>query len=116
MRIAPEQQILFWFVNRRWGKYRKYYLLSQAQKPRPSMKKYKVVKTISAEAFENELNVLAKEGWKVISANLAQPSLDNEDTIFFALLVINDVDVELKQLLEENVDELENIDLNPSDN
>ncbi|MDQ4141545.1 MAG: hypothetical protein M3142_13630 [Bacteroidota bacterium] len=80
------------------------------------MKKYKVVKTISAEAFEIELNSLAKAGWKVISANLAQQSAIGEEAVFFALLVINDVEVELKHMLEENVNELEDIDLNPSDN
>ncbi|PSR53088.1 hypothetical protein AHMF7605_05885 [Adhaeribacter arboris] len=80
------------------------------------MKKYKVLRSISAEAFENELNSLAKAGWKVISANLAQQGLESDEAIFFALLVINDVDVELKQMLEENVNELEDIDLNPSDN
>ncbi len=80
------------------------------------MKKYKVLKTSSAESFETELNSLAKAGWKVISANLAQQGLESDEAIFFALLVINDVDVELKQLMEENVDELEDIDLNPSDN
>ncbi|QMU29137.1 hypothetical protein [Adhaeribacter radiodurans] len=80
------------------------------------MKKYKVVKSISAEAFEIELNSLAKAGWKVISANLAQQNGLSEEAIFFALLVINDVDIELKQMLEENVNELEDIDLNPSDN
>ncbi len=80
------------------------------------MKKYKVLKTNSAESFENGLNSLAKAGWKVISANLTQQGLESDEAIFFALLVINDVDVELKQLMEENVDELEDIDLNPSDN
>ncbi|QNF33753.1 hypothetical protein HUW51_13865 [Adhaeribacter swui] len=80
------------------------------------MKKYKAVKSISAESFETELNTLAKAGWKVISANLTQAGVKGDEAIFFALLVMNDVDVELKQLLEENVDELEDIDLNPSDN
>jgi hypothetical protein len=80
------------------------------------MKKYKVLKVDSAEAFEIELNKLAQSGWKVISANLAHPSLENDEVTYFALLVMNDVDVELKQLMEENIDELDNIDLSPSDN
>jgi hypothetical protein len=80
------------------------------------MKKYKVVKLDSAEAFEIALNGLANEGWKVISANMAYSDPQNNEVTYFALLVMNDIDVELKQLMEENTNALEDIDLNPSPN
>ncbi len=80
------------------------------------MKKYKVLKVDSAEAFETGLNSLAQAGWKVIAANIAHPRPENDEITYFALLVMNDVDVELKQLMEENIEELNNLDLNPSDN
>ncbi len=82
------------------------------------MKKYKVLTTDSAEAFEIDLNQLAKQGWKVVSANLSHNGSDNLP-LFFALLVANGTDLVLKELLEENTDELnnpENIGLTPSDN
>lgn len=82
------------------------------------MKKYKVLTTNSAEAFEIDLNQSAKQGWKVVSANIAQNAADNLP-IFFALLVTNGTDLVLKELLEENTDEInnpENIGLMPSDN
>jgi len=83
------------------------------------MKKYKVVKVSSAESFETSLNELAREGWKVVNANLAYQGLESDDATFFALLVNNDTDIALKELMEENVDELNNIEnlgLTPSDN
>ncbi|GEO06499.1 hypothetical protein AAE02nite_41630 [Adhaeribacter aerolatus] len=82
------------------------------------MKKYKVLTTDSAESFEIDLNQLAKQGWKVVSANLTNNGADNLP-LFFALLVTNGTDLVLKELLEENIDELnnpENIGLSPSDN
>jgi len=83
------------------------------------MKKYKVVKVDSAEAFEIALNELAQEGWKVVNANLTYQGLDKTAAIFFALLVNNDTDTALKELMEENTDELNNMDsigLSPSAN
>ena len=83
------------------------------------MKKYKVVKVESAEAFEIALNELAQEGWKVVNANLAYEGSVNSIAIFFALLVTNDTDTALKELMEENTDELNNMDsigLSPSAN
>ena len=82
------------------------------------MKKYRVLTTESAEAFEIDLNHLAKQGWKVVSANLAGNGSNNLPQ-FFALLVTNGTDMVLKELMEENTDELnnpENIGLAPSDN
>lgn len=83
------------------------------------MKKYKVVKVDSAEAFEINLNELAQDGWKVVNANLAYEGTEKSVAIFFALLVNNDTDTALKELLEENTDELNNMDsigLSPSAN
>jgi hypothetical protein len=83
------------------------------------MKKYKVVKVVSAEAFEISLNELAQEGWKVVNANLTFAGSDKTEPVFFALLVSNDTDTALKELMEENADELNNMDsigLSPSDN
>ncbi|MGV3585727.1 MAG: hypothetical protein ACO1OF_01895 [Adhaeribacter sp.] len=82
------------------------------------MKKYKVLTTDSAEAFEIDLNQLAKQGWKVVSANLAQNG-SSTLPVYFALLVSNGTDLVLKELMEENTDELnnpENIGLSPSAN
>lgn len=82
------------------------------------MKKYKVLTTQSAESFEIDLNQTAKQGWKVVAANLSQNGPDNLP-VFFALLVTNSTDEVLKELLAENTDELnnpENIGLAPSAN
>lgn len=83
------------------------------------MKNYKVIKLNSAEAFEISLNELAQEGWKVVNANLAYDGSGSNEAVFFALLVNNDTDTALKELMEENTDELNNMDsmgLSPSDN
>ena len=83
------------------------------------MKKYKVIKADSAEAFEIDLNQLSKNGWKVISSNLSHSTTGTGEPVYFALLVNNDTDDVLKELMAENNEELtnpENIGLSPSDN
>jgi hypothetical protein len=83
------------------------------------MKKYKVLKSDSAESFETDLNQMAKKGWKVVSSNLSYSSSSPAEAIYFALLVTNDTDQVLKELMAENTDALnnpENIGLSPSDN
>ena len=80
------------------------------------MKTYKVVKVNDAEAFESNLNELAQAGWKVVNANLTY-SADKENLpTYFALLENTPIEDELKQMMEENSDELDNIDLSPSAN
>ena len=80
------------------------------------MKQYKVIKASAAEAFEIDLNELAKAGWKVITANLVFRGLESEEQVYFALLENRAQDKTLNYLLEENLEELDNIDLAPSDN
>ncbi|MFT2007341.1 hypothetical protein ACMA1I_01575 [Pontibacter sp. 13R65] len=80
------------------------------------MKTYKVLKTADAEAFETNLNELAKVGWKVVNANLAFAGDADNTTIYFALLENAPIDDELKQLIEENTDEIESLGLSPSAN
>lgn len=75
------------------------------------MKKYKVVQVSSAEVFEISLNELAQAGWKVISSNVAPlPEAANDDFVYFALLESMPIETELKQLVEENSDELSALD------
>lgn len=90
------------------------------------MKKYKVVQVSSAEAFELSLNELTMAGWKVITANIAPlPTAAGNEFVYFALLESAPIEAELKQMLEENINELdglegldsiENVDFSPSDN
>lgn len=83
------------------------------------MKKYKVLKSESAEAFETDLNQMARNGWKVVSSNLSLSTTGSDVPVFFALLENKDTDSVLKELMAENTDSLtntENIDLSPSDN
>ncbi|GAB3541013.1 hypothetical protein GCM10027443_39710 [Pontibacter brevis] len=87
------------------------------------MKKYKVVQVHSAGAFETSLNELAQAGWKVIASNMATlPEAADDDFVYFALLESAPIEEELKQMIEENTDELDaldsldNVDLSPSAN
>ncbi|WP_187264246.1 hypothetical protein [Pontibacter beigongshangensis] len=80
------------------------------------MKTYKVVKVNDAESFESNLNDLAQAGWKVVNANLAFAGGTDETPTYFALLENKSIEDELKQMMEENSDELDNIDLSPSAN
>ncbi|WP_026462163.1 hypothetical protein [Adhaeribacter aquaticus] len=80
------------------------------------MKKYKVVKLQSAESFETSLNELAQAGWKVVSSNMAYPNIGSDEAVYFALLENTSIEDELKQMLEENNEGLENVNLSPSAN
>ncbi|WP_162051620.1 hypothetical protein [Pontibacter pamirensis] len=90
------------------------------------MKRYKVLQVSSAEAFETSLNELAHAGWKVITANMAPLSeAADDDFVYFALLESAPIEEGLKQLMEENTDELDalngldsldNVGLSPSAN
>lgn len=91
------------------------------------MKKYKAVKVTSAEAYETSLNELSQAGWKVIAANMAPLPGATDEFVYFALLENTPIEDELKQMVEENtndldgnldgsLDSLDNVDLSPSAN
>ncbi|TXK50809.1 hypothetical protein FVR03_03915 [Pontibacter qinzhouensis] len=81
------------------------------------MKTYKVVKVTAAETFETSLNELSQAGWKVVNANLVFANDTNNTPTYFALLENTPLEDELKQMVEENPEELLNdMGLSPSSN
>ena len=73
------------------------------------MKKYKVVQVSNLEAFETSLNELAQTGWKIINSNLAFSPSGSNEPVYFALLESTPIEEELKHMMEENTDSLDNI-------
>jgi hypothetical protein len=80
------------------------------------MKKYKVIQATDAASFEADINELAKAGWKVISANVANLGLKSDEARFFALMENHTIEDEIKLLLEEEATDIDNINLSPSEN
>lgn len=80
------------------------------------MKKYKVVKSSTPIDFEADINELARNGWRVISANLTYQGLGSNESIYFALLENTSLEDEIQQILEENATDIDEISINPSPN
>lgn len=80
------------------------------------MKKYKVVKSSTPIDFEADINEMARNGWKVVSANLTYQGLGSNESIYFALLENTSLEDEIQQILEENATDIDDIAINPSPN
>ena len=80
------------------------------------MKKYKVVKSSTPIDFEADINELARNGWRVISANLTYQGLGSNESIYFALLENTSLEDEIQQILEENATDIDEISITPSPN
>lgn len=75
------------------------------------MPEYKSVKHSTAFAFDRELNELAKQGWRVVSATLSYEGETNDSDQYYALLIQED-EVTIDDRLDDIQNKLESIEDN----